>query len=86
MQELSPWVSYIRYEIALDWSEQWAVFFRVVLSDEASTHHLREVTSRVIWRMTEKLDLPNLGMFPHFDFRSESEQAALNEPAWAAAM
>jgi hypothetical protein len=35
--------------------------------------------------MSERLDLPNLDMFPYFDFRSEAEQAALNEPEWAAA-
>jgi hypothetical protein len=58
---------------------QWAIFFRVVLSDDATTDRLREITNQVIWRMSEELDLPNLGLFPHFDFRSESEQAALNE-------
>ena len=84
VRELSPWVRHIRYEIALDWSEEWGVFFRVVLSDEAvSKQHLRNVTTKVVSMMTEKLDLPNLGMFPYFDFRSESEQAALKEPAWA---
>jgi hypothetical protein len=24
-----------------------------------------------------------LGLIPHFDFRSEAEQAAAHEPAWA---
>jgi hypothetical protein len=33
--------------------------------------------------MSEKLDLPDLGVFPYFDFRSQSEQAKLHEPAWA---
>lgn len=27
-QELSPWVRNIRYDIALDWSGQWGLFFR----------------------------------------------------------
>lgn len=86
MRDLSPLgVRHIRYDIAEDWSGQLAIFFRVVLSDAASTERLRDVTTQVIWRMSEKLDLPNLGLFPHFDFRSESEQAALNEPEWAAA-
>jgi hypothetical protein len=82
-RELSPWVRHIRYEIAQDWSGQWAIFFRVLLTDEASNeHNLREVATRVVSRMSEKLDLPSLGLFPYFDFRSESEQAKLNEPAW----
>jgi hypothetical protein len=84
MQELSPLVRHINYDIAMDWSGQWAIFFRVLLSDEASTHHLRDITTRVVWRMSEKLDLPTLGLFPYFDFRSESEQASLNQPEWAA--
>ena len=58
-------------------------FFRVVLSDDASWNRPREITTQVIWRMSELLDLPNLELFPHFDFRSESEQAVLNEAEWA---
>ena len=86
VQELSPWVRHIRYDIAQDWSGQWAIFFRVLLSDEASRgKNLRDITNRVVWRMSERLDLPELGLFPYFDFRSESEQATLREPEWAAA-
>jgi hypothetical protein len=84
-RELSPWVRHIRYGIALDWSGEWGVFFRVLLSDEASKQpNLLNIGSRVIEAMSEKLDLPNLGLFPYFDFRSESEQAELNDPKWAA--
>lgn len=38
---LKPDVQYIRFDIGRDWSGDWALFFRVVLSDEASTHRLR---------------------------------------------
>ena len=82
--ELSPAVQRINYEIAQDWSGQWAIFFRVLLSDEAaSRNRLRAVVTNVVWRMSERLDLPGLGLFPYFDFRSQAEQAVLNEPAWA---
>ncbi|HEV2687173.1 MAG TPA: hypothetical protein VGV35_01425 [Bryobacteraceae bacterium] len=81
VRELSPFgVRHIRYEIAPDWSGQWAIFFLVLLSDEASREHLRDITTQVVWRMSERLNLPELGLFPYFDFRSESEQAALNQP------
>lgn len=84
VRELSPWVRHIRYEIGEDWSGQWAIFFRVLLSDEASNPgKLREIASRIVWRMSDKLFLANSGLFLYFDFRSESEQAVLNEPAWA---
>jgi hypothetical protein len=33
--------------------------------------------------MSDRLGLPELGLFPYFDFRSHSEQAMLHEPAWA---
>jgi hypothetical protein len=84
-RELWPEVQRIRYDIGQDWSGQWAIFFRVLLSDEASARHLREVTTQVVWRMSERLNLPELGLFPYFDFRSVSEQAKLNEPEWAVA-
>lgn len=81
---LRPEVQRINYEIAQDWSGQWALFFRVLLSDEAVTQdRLRNVTTNVVWRMSDKLDLPGLGLFPYFNFRSQSEQLVLNEPAWS---
>jgi hypothetical protein len=79
---LSPSVRYIRYDIGQDWSGEWAIFFRVLLSDEAVHNRLRDVTTQVIWRMSERLDLPSLGLFPYFNFRSESEQAQAHEPSW----
>ena len=83
-QELSPWVRHIRYDIALDWSGQWGLFFRVLLSDDASSPiNLREIAPRVAWSLSQKLDPAALGLFPYFDFRSESEQARSNQPAWA---
>ncbi|MGA2597154.1 MAG: hypothetical protein ABSH09_09215 [Bryobacteraceae bacterium] len=81
--ERLPGVKYIRYSIAPDSNGRWAIFFRVVLADEVSTgERLRDVTTQVIWRMSEGLDLPNLDLIPYFDFRSQSEQNALNEPHW----
>jgi hypothetical protein len=82
--ELDLAVQRINYEIAQDWDGRWAIFFRVLLSDEASSQsQLRGVAPSVVWRMSDKLDLPNLGLLPYFDFRSQSEQLARKEPAWA---
>ena len=81
--ELKPDIVRIRYGISEDWSGQWAIFFRVVLSDEAAKNRLREVANSVVWRLSERLDFPALGVFPYHNFRSESEQAALREEAWA---
>jgi hypothetical protein len=80
VSELALDVRRVRFEIGDDWSGQPAIFFRVLLSDDASRRRLRDITTSVVWRMSEKLNLPDLGLFPCFDFGSESEQTALNEP------
>ena len=83
VSQLSPSVRRIRYDIEQDWTGQWAIFFRVLLSDDASKPgNLRQIVPRIIWTMSERLNLPDLGMFPYFNFRSETEQALLREPAW----
>lgn len=73
----------IRYEINEDWSGEWAIFFRVVLTDEAAGHRLRDVATKVVRELARQLDFPGMGLFPYHNFRSESEQATLQEPAWA---
>ena len=82
-QSIGSDVVRIRYEIAEDWSGQWAIFFRIVLTDDAARRRLREVATRVVWELDQQLDFPGLGVFPYHNFRSLSEQAMLQEPAWA---
>src|SRR5260370_19725091 len=76
-RSLAPDVVRIRYEIGEDWSGQWAIFFRVVLTDDAAKHRLREVATRVVWDLAQQLDFPGMGVFPYHNFRSTSEQAVL---------
>jgi hypothetical protein len=78
-----PEVVRIRYEIGEDWSGQWAIFFRIVLTDDAARRRLREVAGKVVWGLSRELDFPGMGVFPYHNFRSVSEQAVLQEPAWA---
>ena len=80
---LRPDVVRIRYSMSEDWSGQWAIFFRIVLSDDAAKNRLREAADNVVWRLAEHLDFTALGVFPYHNFRSESEQAAMQEEAWA---
>lgn len=85
LKELYPSVKHIRYSIGKDWSDEWAIFFRVMLSDEAmDSRRWSDVTERLMDRMMQELDLPNLGLWPYFDFRMEAEQAELRDPEWAA--
>ena len=82
-RSLAPDVVRIRYEIGEDWSGQWAIFFRIVLTDDAAKRRLREVATKVVWGLAGQLDFPGMGVFPYHNFRSVSEQAMLQEPAWA---
>ena len=80
---LAPDVVHIRYDINQDWSGDWAIFFRVVLSDEASRARLREAATKVVRELADRLDYSSMGLFPYYNFRSVSEQAALREETWA---
>ncbi len=82
-QTVGPDVVRIRYEIGEDWSGQWAIFFRVVLTDDAAKRRLRDVATKVVGELARQLEFPGMGVFPYHNFRSESEQATLQEPAWA---
>jgi len=80
---LTPDVVHIRYDIGKDWSGDWAIFFRILLSDQAAACRLRDVTSRVVRALEERVDFVSLGLFAYYNFRSVSEQAVLREEAWA---
>jgi len=82
-QSVGPDVVRIRYEIGEDWSGQWAIFFRIVLTDDAARNRLREIRTSVVRGLAQQLDFPGMGVFPYHNFRSLSEQAMLQEPAWA---
>jgi hypothetical protein len=81
--ELSPDVVRIRYDIGEDWSGQWAIFFRIVLSDDAAQGRLRDIAAKVLRGLENRLDFPSMGVFAYHNFRSVSEQAMLQEEAWA---
>jgi len=80
---IGPDVVRIRYEIGEDWSGQWSIFFRIVLTDDAARHRLKDVVTSVVWGLARQLDFPGMGVFPYHNFRSVSEQEMLQEPAWA---
>src|SRR5436309_9280648 len=79
---LAPDVVLIRYEIGKDWSDDWAIFFRILLSDDAGKNRLRDIAAQVESRLEERLDFQGMGVPPYYNFRTESEQAVLREEAW----
>jgi hypothetical protein len=81
---LIPDVVLIRYSIGSDWTGDPSIFFRVLLSDEASRpNRLQEVAQRVADRLINEVRSDEFGFHAYFNFRSKSEQQKLNEPAWA---
>jgi hypothetical protein len=83
VRELAPDVVRIRLNIKRDWSDDPAIYFRVILSDEASqSDGLADVTGKVEATLSDRLGLANLDHFSYFRFRSQSEQAKLQEKAW----
>jgi hypothetical protein len=85
-QRLRPEVVRIRYYLEDDATGDPAVFFLVLLSDEASRHEvLWNNTSRIEKEIIQRIQpMRKWEVFPYFHYRSESEQAQLNSPAWAA--
>lgn len=80
---LAPDVVRIRVNAGQDWSEHPALYFRVVLSDEASRPmRLADITDEVRTKLTEALGLSQSDRIPYFRFRSQSEQTKIKELAW----
>lgn len=83
-RKLAPDVVRIRHSIGTDWSGEPSIFFRIVLSDDASREdRLARITGRVTAALLDELKPPELGLLPYFSFRSQSEQAMLKEEAWS---
>lgn len=83
-RKLAPDVVRIRYDIASDSTDKEAIYFRILLSDDASREkRLREVAERVEAELSKKLKLDDLGLPWYSYFRSESEQAMMKDPDWS---
>jgi hypothetical protein len=81
---LAPAVVRIRYSLDSDWTGDPSIFFRIVLSDEASGKaQLSEIAHRVALAILNEVKPEELGLHSYFNFRSLSEQEQLKEPAWA---
>lgn len=83
-RDLAPAVRVIRFNLGQDWSGDPAIFFRIVLSDEASEpRRLYATTQAVEQALVRQVRVYSLDLQPYFYFRSVSEQQELKEAAWA---
>jgi hypothetical protein len=82
---LQPQVLRVRYDFGDDWSGEPAVFFRIVLADAATTRdQLLKVTTHVSSTLEQRIEpLEQWGVLPYFNFRGQSEQALMQDEAWA---
>ena len=73
----------IRHSFGYDWYGDQAIFFRIVLSDDASRiDKLGDVTRRIRSALSDDLHLHESDYFSYFNFRSKSEEDKLKEPEW----
>jgi hypothetical protein len=83
-EKFFPDVIRIRYHTGLDWNGDPAIFFRILLSDTASSRdNLWQIRKRVDRELFDGfLSLGESDYFPHTTFRSKSEQDELKDPQW----
>ena len=80
---LAPEVIRIMYSITVDWRDEHSLFFRIVISDAASSPaRLRETTQKIIAKILREIKAEELGLQTYFNFRSKSAQAKLRDPFW----
>ena len=73
----------IRYSRSHDWNGDPAIFFRVLLTDQASRADvLADVTGRIMGKLFDELQLGESSYHPYFYFRNKSEQDKLSDPEW----
>jgi hypothetical protein len=84
-QRLAPHVVSIIPTLGEDWSGEPAVFFMVILADAATRRdQLLNVTNQVSRAIVQQVEpLEQWGVLPYFNFRSQSEQAKLDQPTLA---
>jgi hypothetical protein len=84
-QRLAPDAVNVIPTLGDDWRGEPAVFFMVILADAASRRdQLLRVTNRVsAFIVQEVRPLEQWGVLPYFNFRSQSEQASINQHALA---
>jgi len=84
MPQPSPGVVRWHHTFETDWSGDPAIYFWVVLTNEASKReNLKQSTDAFTNLIQQRVDLLNdWGLIPYFHFRSESEQAVLQDEVY----
>lgn len=83
-ETLGPDVVRLRYNLGEDWTGDSAIFFHIVISDEASRRdRLLTSTQQIQETIVRQLEpLEEWDVLPYFSYRNQSEFAALQDKAW----
>ena len=82
-RSFSPQVVRIGRSFGEDATGAPAIFFRVLVSDEAAPNAiLRELAQRLAIALMNEARTDENGLHAYFDFRSLSEQQKLRDPDW----
>ena len=81
---LGPDVLRLRYDLGEDWTGDSAIFFHIVISDEASRQDRLLISTRQVENtILQQLEpLQRWDVLPYFSYRSQSEFAVRQEKAW----
>ncbi len=84
MPLLVPDVVRINFEVGFDAMGFASIFFNIVLADEATRPaRLRHAAQRIALTLMNHLRTDENGVHAYFNFRSQSEAARIDDPAWA---
>ena len=73
----------IRHSFSDDWDGDPAIFFRILLTDDAHRRtRLADLTDRVGRELINDLGLAESEYTPYFYYRSKSEQEKMSDPEW----
>jgi hypothetical protein len=82
---LGPEVVRVNHSVGEDTSGEPAIYFRIVLADEATGEETLADVANNIYDILVKEIRPyeKWGLFPYTRFRGKSEQAMRSEPEWS---
>jgi len=79
-----PLFTGLRAYCRTDWNGESAAFFQIVLSDGTPRGQLLSLTKQISQAIVQQVQpLEEWGVLPYFNFRTQSEQARIEEPALA---
>jgi hypothetical protein len=82
---LPPEVVSVKPTLGNDWDGEPAVFFRVIVADNAVPRpQLLEFTKKISQAIIQQIrPLEEWGVLPYFDFLTQGDAARIHEPTWA---